>query len=90
LLKEHLILGSDLRDVEHQKQQWLSENPGIRVIAENVRREPPTLLTRVGGKRVPRFSLLLHFEEVARQQHAASSPAASHPQGDNYEGEHHS
>lgn len=90
LLKEHLILGRDLRVIEHQKQQWLSENPGVRVIAENVRREPRTLLTRIGGKRVPRFSLLLHFGEIAGQQHAASSPAASHPQEDNYDGEHQS
>jgi hypothetical protein len=76
LNKEHLILGSDVRDVEHQKHRWLSENPGVRIMKEDMKPEPATLLTRIGGKRVPRFSLMLHYEEMAGQQHAASSLAA--------------
>jgi hypothetical protein len=64
-VKEYLILGADERDVETQRDRWLSENPGIRLIkADSVKREPPSLLTRIGGKRVPRFSILVRYEEV--------------------------
>jgi len=64
-VKEHLILGTDKRDAEQQRDLWLSENPSIRVIKiHRVRREPQTLLTLIGSKHVPRVSILLEYEET--------------------------
>ncbi|MGA7804106.1 hypothetical protein [Bradyrhizobium sp.] len=63
--KEHLILGTDARDIEEQKQRWLEENPQIEIIESgDVRREPASLLIRLGGKRIPRFSILLQYRET--------------------------
>jgi hypothetical protein len=64
-VKEHLILGTDKRDAEQQRDLWLSENPSIRVIKiHRVKREPQTLLTLIGSKHVPRVSILLEYEEI--------------------------
>ena len=64
-VKEHLILGTDKRDAEQQRDLWLSENPSIRVIKiHRVKREPQTLLTLIGSKHVPRVSILLEYEET--------------------------
>jgi hypothetical protein len=61
-LKEHLIFGADKRDA--QRDLWLSRNPAIKVIKiHSVKREPPTLLTRIGGKQVPRVSIVVEYEE---------------------------
>jgi hypothetical protein len=30
--KEHLILGSDRRDAENQRDLWLSQNPAIKIV----------------------------------------------------------
>jgi hypothetical protein len=63
-IKEHLILGADKQDAEKQRDLWLSRNPAIKVIKiHRVKREPPTLLTRIGGKRVPRVSIVVEYEE---------------------------
>src|SRR4030088_533085 len=63
IVKEHLILGTDRRDAEQQRDLWLSENPSIRVIKlHRVRREPQTLLTLIGSKHVPRVSILVEYE----------------------------
>jgi len=63
-LKEHVILGIDALDIQAQKDQWLVQNPHIRITETcDIKREPPSLLTRFGGKRVPRFSMLLHYRE---------------------------
>jgi hypothetical protein len=63
VVKEHLILGTDRRDAEQQRDLWLSENPSIRVIKlHRVRREPQTLLTLIGSKHVPRVSILVEYE----------------------------
>jgi hypothetical protein len=73
--KEYLILGTDARDIEEQKQRWLVENPQIEVIGSgDVRPEPASLLIRLGGKRVPRFSVLLQYRETdaTRQVSAAT------------------
>jgi hypothetical protein len=32
LVKEHLILGTDKRDVEIQRDLWLSQNPALKFI----------------------------------------------------------
>jgi len=65
-LKEHVILGTDVRDIHAQKDRWLAENPSIKIIEDgDIEREPQSLLIRFGGKCVPRFSLLLRYREEA-------------------------
>ena len=65
-LKEHVILGTDVRDIHAQKIRWLAENPSFRIIETgDIKREPPSLLIRFGGKCVPRFSVLLRYREEA-------------------------
>jgi hypothetical protein len=64
-VKEHIVLGTDKRDVEAQRDRWLSENPAIKVLqVHEPRREPHNLLTRLGGKNVPRFSITVEYEEA--------------------------
>jgi hypothetical protein len=64
-VKEHLILGTNKRDAEEQRDLWLSENPSIKVIKlHRVKREPQTLLTLIGSKHVPRVSILVEYEET--------------------------
>jgi hypothetical protein len=66
-VQEHLFLGIDKRDAEAQRDLWLSQNPAIKVIKiHGVKREPPSLLTRIGGKRVPRVSILVEYEASGR------------------------
>jgi hypothetical protein len=63
-VKERLILGTDRRDAENQKDLWLSQNPAIKVIKiHRVKREPPTLLARISAKHVPRVSIMVEYEE---------------------------
>ncbi len=58
LVKEHLILGTDNRDAELQRDLWLSQNPAVKVVRiHGVKREPRTLLTRIGSKHVPHVSI---------------------------------
>ena len=64
LVKEYLILGVDERDAEKQRDLWLSQNPAVKVIKiHRVKREPQTLLTRIGTKHVPRVSIMVEYEE---------------------------
>jgi hypothetical protein len=64
VVKEHLILGTNKRDAEQQRDLWLSQHPSIRVIKlHRVKREPQTLLTLIGSKHVPRVSILVEYEE---------------------------
>ena len=63
IVKEHLILGTDKRDAEEQRDLWLSENPSIKVVKiHRVKREPQTLLTLIGSKHVPRVSITVEYE----------------------------
>jgi hypothetical protein len=65
-VREHVILGTDVHDIQAQKDQWLAENPSIRITeAGDIKREPPSLLVRFGGRSVPRFSMLLRYREEA-------------------------
>jgi len=74
IAKEHLILGTDKRDAEEQRDLWLSENPSIRVVKiHRVKREPQTLLTLIGSKHVPRVSITVEYEEPDAAE--ASIPA---------------
>ena len=62
-MKHHVILGRDRRDVEAQRDMWLTENPDIRVVRVHPPKpEPPTLLTRIGGRNVPRISVEFDYE----------------------------
>ena len=64
IVKEHLILGTDERHAEEQRDLWLSENPSIKVVKiHRVKREPQTLLTLIGSKHVPRVSIMVEYEE---------------------------
>jgi len=64
LLKEHVILGIDALDIQTQKDRWLAENPRFRITeTSDIKPEPPSLLIRLGGKSVPRFSMLLRYRE---------------------------
>ena len=64
-MKEQIVLGSNKSDVETQLDRWLRENPAINVLRvhHQPRREPHTLLTRLGGRNVPRFSITVEYEE---------------------------
>lgn len=59
----HTILGKDSRDAEAQRDRWLSEHPEVRVLRlYPPRAEPQTLLTRIGGRGVPRVSIEVEYE----------------------------
>jgi hypothetical protein len=76
IVKEHLILGTDKRDAEAQRDLWLSENPSIKVVKiHRVKREPQTLLTLIGSKHVPRVSITVEYEEPDILTEALSWPA---------------
>ena len=67
LVKEYLILGVDKRDAEKQRDLWLSQNPAVKLIKiHRVKREPPSLLGRMGRKHVPRVSIVVEYEELNR------------------------
>lgn len=62
-MSEYMILGKDDREVEEQRELWLKAHRGIRIIRVHPPKpEPPTLLTRFGGKHVPRVSILIDYE----------------------------
>jgi hypothetical protein len=64
-LKEQIVLGSNKHDLETQLDRWLLQNPAIKVLRVcQPRREPHTLLTRLGGRNVPRFSIMVEYEEA--------------------------
>jgi hypothetical protein len=68
-LKEHIILGIDAFDIQVQKDQWLAENPHVKITEIcDIQREPPSLLVRFGGRRVPRFSMHLRYQEHEPQK----------------------
>jgi hypothetical protein len=80
VVQEHFILGVDERDLQIERSRWLTENPCIKVVETIIRQEPPTLLTRIGGKRVPRLSMLVRYHTVMHSE-APSSPSS--PSGEN-------
>jgi hypothetical protein len=75
--QERLILGTDRWDAEKQVDLWLAQNPEIKVIRiHEVRREPSSLLTFIGGRNVPRVSVTVEYqthEEDARTDAKAFS-----------------
>ncbi len=62
-MKQHMILGRDSRDVEARRDEWLSENPAIKVLrVHRPRREPESWLTLLGGRNIPRVSIMVDYE----------------------------
>jgi hypothetical protein len=65
-MKQHMILGRDNDDAEAVRDQWLSENPSIKVLrVHQPKPEPETWLTRLGGRNVPRVSITVDYEELS-------------------------
>jgi hypothetical protein len=79
-VKEHLILGVDEGDLQIEKGRWLTENPGIKIAETIIRQEPPSLLARIGGKYVPRLSMLVRYHAV---MHSEAPLSPSSPSGEN-------
>jgi len=62
-MREYTILGTDECDAEEQRDRWLKEYRGIKINRVHPpKREPPNLLTRAGGKKLPRVSILIDYE----------------------------
>ena len=62
-MKQHMILGKNRRDVEARRDEWISENPEIRVVrVHRPKREPESWLTLLGGRDVPRVSIIVEYE----------------------------
>ena len=62
-LKRHIILGKDRRHVEALRDEWLSENPAVKVLRVHLPQlEPASLLTRLGGRDIPRVSITVEYE----------------------------
>jgi hypothetical protein len=80
VVQEHLILGVDERDLQIEKSRWLTQNPGIKIVATIIQQEPPSLLARIGGKYVPRLSMLVRYHAVMDSE-APLSPSS--PSGEN-------
>ena len=80
MVQEHFILGVDERDLQIERSRWLTENPRIKVVETIIRQEPPTLLTRIGGKCVPRLSMLVRYHAV---MHSDAPLSPSSPSGEN-------
>jgi hypothetical protein len=75
-MEEHLILGVDERDLQIEKSRWLTANPGIEVVETIIQQEPPSLLARIGGKHIPRLSMLVRY-------HSEAPLSPSSPSGEN-------
>jgi hypothetical protein len=62
-MKQHMILGKNLQDLEARRDEWISENPHITVVRVHPpKREPESWLTLLGGRDVPRVSLIVEYE----------------------------
>ncbi len=63
-MKEYIILGTDAEDAERQTDLWLAQNPAIKVLKVDQPKHEQHLLTRLGGKHVPRVSITVDYEEL--------------------------
>jgi hypothetical protein len=62
-MPEHFILGKNEDDLIKQREMWVAGNPGVIVIwASAPSPEPRTLLVRLGGKNVPKVSMVIEYE----------------------------
>jgi hypothetical protein len=87
--QERLILGTDRWDAEKQIDLWLAQNPEIKIIRiHEIRREPSSLLTFIGGRHVPRVSVRVEYQchkEDARTD-VRDSPAVAPTKNNDCEG----
>jgi hypothetical protein len=68
MTQQHIILGRDRTDAEVQCDRWLAEHPELKILqVHSPTWEPLTWLTRIGGHNVPRVSIKVEYEEVARR-----------------------
>jgi hypothetical protein len=78
LEKEHLFLGKDEHDLKSQMEHWLAVNPSVTLATTSgIRKEPVTLLTRFGGRCVPRVSMLVRYQEKTASSEAANRDFAA-------------
>jgi hypothetical protein len=80
VVEELLILGTDEQDAERQIALWLSQNPAIKVVRiHEIKREPLSLLTLIGGRRVPRVSITVeyHYDDSGAEADVQRSPAVA-------------
>jgi hypothetical protein len=73
VMQEHFVLGVDEGDLQVEKNRWLTENPDLEILETIIQQEPPSLLARIGGMYVPRFSMLVRYHAV-RLSEAPLSP----------------
>jgi hypothetical protein len=85
VVQEHLILGVDERDLQNEIGRWLTENPDKKVLEAIIQQEPRNLLARIGGRNVPRFSMLVRYHTV-RHPETPLSPT-SFPFGESHDGD---
>jgi hypothetical protein len=67
-VKEHVILGTDKRDAERQMDLWLSQHPAIKVLKVHPLKREQHLLARIGGRNVPRVSIMVEYEDAELAQ----------------------
>jgi hypothetical protein len=90
VVEELLILGTDEQDAERQIDVWLSQNPEIKVVRiHDIKREPLSLLTLIGGRRVPRVSITVEYQyddrgEAADLQHSPAVAPTEEHHGEEY------
>jgi hypothetical protein len=64
-MKQHIILGTDRRHAEAERDKWLAENPAIRIVRLHPpEREAMSWLSLMGSRDVPRFSIRIEYEEM--------------------------
>jgi len=68
VVQEHLILGVDEHDLQIEKSRWLTENLCIKVVETIIQQEPASLLVRIGGKDVPRLSMLVRYHTIMHSE----------------------
>ncbi len=61
-MSKYIVVGTDERDAEKQRDLWLKEHPGIKINRVHCpEREPLNLLPRFGSRRSLRVSILIDF-----------------------------
>jgi hypothetical protein len=73
LIQEFIILAANEQDLQAEKGHWLAKNSDMKIIETNVGREPSSLLSRIGGKGVPRVSMLIRYEVVRAEAEVSMS-----------------
>src|SRR5664279_6565641 len=77
-MKQHMILGKNRRDVEARRDEWISENPEFTVVrVHRPKREPESWLTLLGGRDVPRVSVIVEYEVNAAVNDQANTNQAN-------------